>query len=89
MPAASIALLPCVSARSHTHKHPHSQVIELSQQNTQLEEEALSLEQKLGEAENSVEEGQKKVAELSNRMASGADGSKELREALKEGEVRC
>lgn len=36
-------------------------MIELSQQNTQLEEEALSLEQKLGEAENSVEEGQKKV----------------------------
>lgn len=39
----------------------HLKVIELSQQNTQLEEEALSLEQKLGDAENAVEENQKKV----------------------------
>jgi peptidoglycan hydrolase CwlO-like protein len=75
--------LTCVTP-CHT---THAQVIELSQQNTQLEEEAFSLEQKLGDAENAVEEGQKKVAELSKRLASGADGSKELREELKQQEV--
>jgi len=48
----------------------------------------LSLEQKLGEAENAVEAGQKKLAELSGRLASGADGSKELRDKLKQQEVR-
>jgi chromosome segregation ATPase len=64
------------------------QVIELSQQNTELEEEALSLEQKLGEAESAVDVGQKRLAELSKKLASGADGSKELREKLTQQEVR-
>lgn len=64
------------------------QVIELSKQNTTLEEEALSLEQKLGEAEDKVEKGEKRLAELSAQLASGASGSKELREKLQEKEVR-
>jgi hypothetical protein len=34
-----------------------------------------------------VEAGEKKVSELSKQLASGADGSKELREKLKEKEV--
>jgi chromosome segregation ATPase len=68
-------------------KHP--QVIELSKQNTDLEEEALALEQKLGEAEASVEKGEKRLAELSAQLASGANGSKEMREKVKEKEVRA
>jgi hypothetical protein len=65
------------------------QVIELSKQNTDLEEEALALEQKLGEAEASVEKGEKRLAELSAQLASGANGSKEMREKVKEKEVRA
>jgi hypothetical protein len=53
-----------------------------------LEEEALALEQKLGEAEASVEKGEKRLAELSAQLASGANGSKEMREKVKEKEVR-
>eukprot|EP00775_Hariotina_reticulata_P004743 gene4743-4993_t len=64
-----------------------TQVIELSKQNNSLEEEALALEQRLGEAEDKVEAGEKKVSELSKQLASGADGSKELREKLKEKEL--
>jgi hypothetical protein len=64
------------------------QVIELSKQNTDLEEEALALEQKLGEAEAGVEKGEKRLAELSAQLASGANGSKEMREKVKEKEVR-
>jgi predicted nucleic acid-binding Zn-ribbon protein len=87
LPLSPVTLFPLTPVTLPCHSLP-SQVIELSQQNTQLEEEAFSLEQKLGEAENAVEEGQKKVAELSKRLASGADGSKELREQLKTQEVR-
>lgn len=64
------------------------QVIELSKQNTDLEEEALALEQKLGEAEAAVETGEKRLAELSAQLASGANGSQEMREKAKAMEVR-
>ena len=62
-------------------------MVDLSKQNNQLEEEALALEQKLGEALDKVEKGEKRLSELSTQLASGADGSKELRDKIKEKEV--
>lgn len=62
-------------------------MIDLSKQNNQLEEEALTLEQKLGEALDKVDKGEKRLAELSKQLTSGADGSKELQESIKNKEV--
>lgn len=61
------------------------QVVELSQQNTTLEEEALALEQKLGDAEQSVVGLELKVMQLEKQVNSG---NTEMSAALEKAQVR-
>jgi phage shock protein A len=60
-------------------------VVELSQQNTTLEEEALALEQKLGDAEQSVVGLELKVMQLEKQVNSG---NTEMSAALEKAQVR-